>query len=78
LGASFVGLLPTALRALADGSGLARTAADDFDFATIFLGLATALAMTENNPQGDEEMAPYTILTGRAQAAKPAEVAEKS
>jgi hypothetical protein len=34
--------------------------------------------MTENNPQGDEEMAPYTILTGRAQAAKPAEVAEKS
>jgi hypothetical protein len=29
---------------------------DDFDFAAIFLGLATALAMTENDPLGDEEM----------------------
>jgi hypothetical protein len=46
--------------------------ADDFDFAAIFLGLATALAMTENNPLGDEEMAPYTTLSGPAQAAKAA------
>jgi hypothetical protein len=58
------------LRALADAAGLAPTVTDDFDFAAIFLGLATALAMTEDNPQGDEEMAPYTILSGRAQAAK--------
>src|SRR5271169_5533127 len=45
------GLFFSALRALAEGAGLARTVADDFDFAAIFLGLATALAMTENNPQ---------------------------
>jgi hypothetical protein len=29
---------------------------DDFDFAAIFLDLAVALAMTENNPQKEEEM----------------------
>jgi hypothetical protein len=48
--------LLSALRALADAAGVARVAVDDFDFAAIFLGLATALAMTENNPLGDEEM----------------------
>jgi hypothetical protein len=40
----------SALRAEADGAGLARAAADDFDFAAVFFGLATALAMTENDP----------------------------
>jgi hypothetical protein len=43
------------LRAPTEAADLARTAADDFDFAAIFFGLATALAMTENNPQGDED-----------------------
>jgi hypothetical protein len=42
------------LRAPTEAADLARTAADDFDFAAIFFGLATALAMTENNPQGEE------------------------
>jgi hypothetical protein len=60
----------SALRALAEATGVARVAVDDFDFAAIFPGLATALAMTENNPLGDEEMAPYTTLSGPAQAAK--------
>jgi hypothetical protein len=27
--------------------------------------------MTENNPQGDEAMAPYTILSGPAQRENP-------
>jgi hypothetical protein len=35
---------------------------DDFDFAAIFLGLATALAMTANNPQEGEEVARLTPL----------------
>jgi hypothetical protein len=70
LGAGLAEFFASAFRALADGVGLVRTVADDFDFAAIFLGLATALAMTEDNPQGDEAMAPYTILSGRAQAAK--------
>src|SRR5579863_10519464 len=61
----------SALRALADGAGLARTATDGFDFAAIFFGLATALAMTENNPQEMKRSAPYTTLRGPAQAAKP-------
>jgi hypothetical protein len=49
----------SALRAPTEVAGLGRTEADDFDFATIFFGLATALAMTENNPQewkSDQEM----------------------
>jgi len=49
-------LFSSALRALADAAGAARVVADDFDFAAIFPGLATALAMTENNPLGDEKM----------------------
>jgi hypothetical protein len=48
--AGLTGLFFSALRAAADGAGLARTATDDFDFAAIFFDLATALAMTENNP----------------------------
>jgi hypothetical protein len=49
--AGFTGLFVSALRALAEEAGLARTEADDFDFAAIFFCLATALAMTQNNPQ---------------------------
>src|SRR5579863_10515538 len=44
--AGFAGLFFSALRALADGAGLAL-AAEDFDFAAIFFDFATALAMTE-------------------------------
>ncbi|HXB80582.1 MAG TPA: hypothetical protein VNX23_24780 [Bradyrhizobium sp.] len=55
-GASLAALFSSALRAIADAAGVARAAVDDFDFAAIFLGLATALAMTENDPLGDEEM----------------------
>src|SRR3979411_397318 len=51
LPASLAGLFFGALRALAAGGGLARTGMDGFDFAAIFLGLATALAMTANNPR---------------------------
>src|SRR3979411_3145800 len=36
----------SAVRALAGGAALARTGAGGFDFAAIFLGLETALAMT--------------------------------
>jgi hypothetical protein len=62
LGAGFAGPFFSALRALAEGAGLARTGVDDFDFAAIFLGLATALAMTANNPQEGEEVARLTPL----------------
>src|SRR6201986_4463082 len=48
--AGLTGPFFSALRAAADGAGLARAAADDFDFAAIFFDLATALAMTENDP----------------------------
>jgi hypothetical protein len=48
--AALAGLFFSALRAEPDGAGLARTATDDFDFAAVFFGLATALAMTENDP----------------------------
>src|SRR6201986_5022439 len=48
--AALAGLFFSALRAEADGAGLARTAVDDFDFAAVFFALATALAMTENDP----------------------------
>src|SRR5882672_5681236 len=41
----------SALRALADGAGLARAGAAGFDFTTVFLDLAAALAMTANNPK---------------------------
>jgi hypothetical protein len=40
---------------------------DGFDFAAIFFGLATALAMTANHPQEGEGCAPYTTLGGSAQ-----------
>src|ERR1700735_3660678 len=72
-GASFfaglTGLFFSALRAPADGAGLARAATDGFDFAAIFFGLATALAMTENDPLKMKRWAPYTTLGGQAQAA---------
>jgi hypothetical protein len=70
-GAGLAGLFFSALRALAAGTGLARPGPDDFDFAAIFLGLATALAMTAINPQEMKRWAPYTTLSGPAQAANP-------
>src|SRR4030081_343185 len=72
LPAGLAELFFSALRALADGAGLARTGMDGFDFAAIFLGLATALAMTANNPQEMKSCPPSTTLDGSAQAAKPA------
>src|ERR1700761_1410702 len=60
--AGLTGLFVSALRALEAGAGLARTDADDFDFAAIFFGFATALAMTENNPLRDEEVGRLTPL----------------
>src|SRR6202048_3978301 len=48
LAAALAGLFLRALRAEADGAAFARAGMDGFDFAAIFLGLATALAMTEN------------------------------
>jgi hypothetical protein len=70
----FAALFFSALRAR-EGTGFAPTEADDFDFAAIFFGLATALAMTENNPQemtrAMKRCAAYTTLSAAAQAAKP-------
>ena len=45
-GLFFVGPLFNALRAEAAGAAFARSGVDDFDFAAVFLDLATALAMT--------------------------------
>src|ERR1700722_10331583 len=50
-GVGLAGLFFSALRAVAGGGAFARTANDGVDFAAIFFGLATALAMTANNPQ---------------------------
>src|SRR3979411_1884325 len=72
LGAASAGLFSSALRAPAGGAVFARAGMDGFDFAAIFLGLATALAMTANNPREMKSCAPYTTLDGFAQAAKPA------
>src|SRR5580692_12884730 len=76
--AGLTGLFFSALRAPADGAGFARTAADGFDFAAIFFGLATALAMTENNPLKMKEWAPYTTLSAPAQAAATYEATSKA
>ena len=45
-GAGLAALFFNAIRAAAGGAALARSDTDDFDFAAIFLRLATALAMT--------------------------------
>src|ERR1700688_1789665 len=50
-GAGLAALFLSALRAEADGAGLARTGIEGFDFTAVFLGLAAALAMTGNNPR---------------------------
>jgi hypothetical protein len=76
--AGLTGLFFSALRALTDGAGLARTAADGFDFAAIFFGFATALAMTENNPLKMKRWAPYTTLSGPAQAVATYEATAKA
>jgi hypothetical protein len=49
-------LFGSALRAVAGTAVLARAGEDGFDFATIFLDFATALAMTDNNPIKGEKM----------------------
>src|ERR1700722_7448199 len=68
----FTGVLFTASRAETAGAAFARTGGDDFDFAAVFLDLATALAMTCKQSARGEGSVPYTILAGSAQAAKPA------
>src|SRR4051794_15878420 len=59
-GAGFAGLFFRALfrllRAVAGGAALVRTEGDDFDFAAIFLGLATALAMTDHQSARGQEV----------------------
>src|SRR5665213_746965 len=53
-GAGLAGLFFSALRAVAGGAALARTGADGFDFAAVFLAFATALAMTyTHSARGD-------------------------
>src|ERR1700687_5135241 len=52
----------SAFRALVGGSAFGRSGVDGFDFAAIFFGLATALAMTANNPREREEVARLTPL----------------
>jgi hypothetical protein len=47
LPAGFAELFLKALRAVACGAALVRAGTEDFDFAAIFFGLATALAMTD-------------------------------
>src|SRR5665213_3286535 len=52
--AGLAGLFFRALRAVAGGAALARTGADGFDFAAVFLAFATALAMTyTHSARGD-------------------------
>src|ERR1700694_1910598 len=55
--AALAGLFFRALRALAGGAAFARAGMDGFDFAAIFLGLATALAMIANHPREGEKVA---------------------
>src|SRR4030088_2640673 len=55
-GVGFAELFCNALRALAGGAGFARAGMDGFDFAAVFFGLATALAMTDNNPQEEGKL----------------------
>src|ERR1700730_1749078 len=51
LAAVLAGLFGNALRALAGAAAFVRAGMDGFDFIAVFLGLATALAMTANNPR---------------------------
>src|SRR5215468_8846666 len=68
LATAFAGAFFSAFRAEAAGAGFARAATDGFDFAAIFLGLATALAMRDGSGfLGFRFCAPYTILGGSAQ-----------
>jgi hypothetical protein len=60
-------LFGSGFRAMATGTGFARAGADAFDFAAIFFGLATALAMTSIIRESGGSCAPYTILGGPAQ-----------
>jgi hypothetical protein len=71
LPAGFAELFLKALRAVACGAALVRAGKEDFDFAAIFFGLATALAMTDKNPREGKGCAPYTTLGGSAQDASP-------
>src|SRR5580692_466830 len=70
--AGLAGPFVSGLRALAGGAALARAGTDGFDFAAIFLGLATALAMTFKQSAGGKKVAPYSTLGGSAQDFGPA------
>jgi hypothetical protein len=64
LATGFGALLASALRA----GGAAFAAAEDFDFAGIFLGFEAALAIACTQPaRGMGNRGPYTILGGPAQ-----------
>jgi hypothetical protein len=68
--ATFGVLFFSALRAEAGGAAFARTGADAFDFAAVFLSLEAALAMTCINPREEWEWRAYTILNGPAQGGR--------
>jgi hypothetical protein len=55
-GAGLAALFFKAFRAAAGGAALARSDTDDFDFAAIFLRLATALAMTADIREEEKKM----------------------
>ncbi|MEI9925957.1 MAG: hypothetical protein WDN50_23405 [Bradyrhizobium sp.] len=76
-GAGLAALFLSGLRAEAMGAGFARTGMDDFDFAAIFLDLATALAMTCKHPREGKEVRALHHFGRSAQGAKPAPKADK-
>src|ERR1700722_4701547 len=55
-GAGLAALFFNAIREAAGGAALARSDTDDFDFAAIFLRLATALAMTADIREEGKKM----------------------
>src|SRR5438309_1225891 len=55
-GAGLAELFFSALRALAEGAGLARPDVDDFDFAAVFFSFDAALAMTCNQSARGKEV----------------------
>jgi len=56
------GLFFSAFRAVATEAAFPRTGADGFDFAAIFFGFVTALAITLNQSARGEEIARLTPL----------------
>src|SRR6202022_4552710 len=64
-GAGLAGLFFSAVREKAGGAAFARTGAEGFDFAAIFLGLAAALAMADRQSEGEQGIARLTPFWAR-------------